>query len=185
MALKNTPSEYGSAAKFFHWLIAVLIIGMIVLGLSFDSMAKPDRLYWINIHKSIGLTIIGLMILRLVWRISNTQPQWPTMPKWQVVAAHGIHWLLYLAIFVVLFSGWTMSGLGGHTTYYFGLFNATLPLAKNVALEHRLESVHEYTAYIIIALVSIHVLAALKHHFVDKDNVLRNMLPLKRKTIDK
>lgn len=182
MGLRNTTERYGSAMKFFHWTLSILIIGMLLLGLVISQVHSRhlagSLITW---HKSIGLTILGLMVLRTIWRLSSKRPRLPaSIPVWQKRLAEGLHFVLYLVIFSILLSGWIMSGAGGHKTQFFGLFDATFPISKNVPLEALGGKIHELLAWVITGLLVLHIVGALKHHFVDKDGVLRNMLPFSK-----
>ncbi len=175
---KNTAETFGSLAKFLHWLVAVLVIAMLVFGFfleSFSSSAKPAM---IALHKSIGLSILILIVLRLIWRFMNKQPEYPlTIPLWEQICAHFVHYLFYIILILMPMTGWLMSSWGGHPVEFWSLWNWQLPLSINRTLAAYFFTLHKIIAYIIIALLAVHVLAALKHHFIGKNNLLRRMLP--------
>ncbi len=179
MSIKNTEDSWGSIAKFFHWSIAILIIGMLLLGLSFsfiDSRALKSPL--MTIHKSIGFTLIILVILRIVWRFANPTPKLPsTTPRWQAIFAHSSHGLLYLALLIMPLSGMLMSAAHGYGINYFWLFSFSIPFPHNEVLKSILSWTHLITAWTLSILLLAHLAGALKHHFIDKDNVLRRMRP--------
>ena len=178
--LKNTVDNYGSVAKIFHWVIAILIIGMLIFGFILVNLdrANPHREDLISLHKSIGLTILMLIIVRLFWRFINIQPALPiTTPWWERIAAKSAHFFLYLFIFVMICSGWSTSSFGGHPVIFWNWLNFSLPVVKNEALSKQAFTVHWLVAWILVTLVTLHVLGALKNHFWDKNYVLRRMLP--------
>ena len=118
------------------------------------------------------------MIFRVIWRFISPSPPYPdTMKPIEKRLAHLSDYTLYLVIFLLIFGGWAMSALGGHTTYFWGWFDVTLPLPLNKDLEHIGETIHLILAWVIVGLLIMHVGAALMHHFVKKDNILRRMLP--------
>lgn len=183
MSINNTEASYGSVAKFFHWTIAVVIYTMLFVGYYMGSI-EPDstkfKVYML--HKSFGLTVLLLVLLRFIWRMKSTVPTLPdSVPGWQKLAARLVQYGLYTALILMPLSGWIMSCAAGYVPTYFDLFAVPLPgIEKSKALAHTASSAHEIIAIVLISLIVIHVLAALKHHFIDKDNVLRSMLPFVR-----
>lgn len=176
--LKNSINSYGSITKTFHWLIAVLVMGMLIMGFFLEDMPKSIRSNMIGLHKSIGLTILLLIVTRLIWRFVNPTPVLPiTVARWEQIAARFVHILFYILLVLMPISGWVMSSLGLHPVFFLGLFNVTLPLAKNETLGNYFFNAHAVIAWIIIGLLVLHIGAALKHHFFDKNNVLLRMLP--------
>lgn len=172
--------RYTTTAIVFHWLIAILIVGAFTLGLVMTdipgfSMTKLKYFAW---HKWAGVTVLLLAALRLLWRLKNSPPALPsTMPVWQRGAAHGLHHLLYLFMFAVPVSGYFYTLAAGFPVVYFGLFKLPVLIAKDLALAEVLKQVHYWLAMSMAALVALHVLAALKHTFVDRDGTMRRMLP--------
>lgn len=179
--IKNTPKTYGSMAKFFHWIIAILIIGMLIFGFILVNLktTNPYRETLIGLHKSIGLTILLLVILRLIWRFVNIQPPFPvTVPLWEQISAKSAHFFLYILIFVMIFSGWSLSSFGGHPVVFWNLFDVKLPVAKNQTISSDAFLAHKIIGWALIGLVSLHILGALKNHFIDKNHILNRMLPV-------
>lgn len=173
MELRNSSIEYGTISKFFHWSIAILIIGMIFLGFFMGNATSYA------VHKSIGLTILLLAALRLLWRLFNPPPYLPnTVPDWQKAAAHLSHYLLYFLLFAMPLSGWIMSTAAGHPpSFWWSVTVPTpwVPISKNIA--GIANQTHEILAWTLSALIALHTAAALKHHFIDKDNVVNSMKP--------
>ncbi|HUB88826.1 MAG TPA: cytochrome b, partial [Dyella sp.] len=132
------------------------------------------------LHKSIGLTVLGLFALRLAWRLYDGAPPDEPMPRWQRNMAHATHALLYLFILAMPLSGWLFNSLHGYPLQWFKLFNLPPLAAKNDALSHLAGEVHEWLFYLLLVVLAGHAGAALKHHFFDRDNVLRRMLPFAR-----
>ncbi|MGH8504715.1 MAG: cytochrome b [Stenotrophobium sp.] len=171
-------SQYGATAKTFHWLMFLLIAASFGLAWTFGDMhLSPLKLRLINWHKWVGVTIFLLVWLRLGWRLLNPPPPMPAMPPWQKRAAEAMHRMLYLFMVAQPVTGWLMSSAKGLTTGYFGLWALPDLLAKDKALGHALEAVHETLAWIILGFVALHVLAALKHLLIDRDGVMMRMLP--------
>lgn len=178
--IKNTIDTYGSVTKTLHWLIAVLVVGMVIFGylLGYIPDNTPLKTTLIGLHKSVGLTILLLIILRICWRFMNIQPLLPiTVPPWERLAATGVHAFFYIVLLIMPITGWFMTSFGGHPVMFWGWFNAALPVTKNTDLAKNIFTLHAIVAWVIIALLILHVGAALKHHFIEKNNVLRRMLP--------
>lgn len=178
MALMNTDRRYGIVAKFFHWTVAALVIAMLAAGLCLRFVkGTPYASTIFTIHKSTGLTVLIIMTLRLMWRWINPLPQLPiTTPEWQRLAARSVHRLFYLAIFTMVLAGWGMSTAAGYPVNFWWLVKVNMPFVpKSQSWQITLATVHTYTAYVIMGLIVVHVLAACKHHFVDKDFVVQRM----------
>lgn len=179
MQIKNTTASYGNIAKGLHWLMAILVISMLAVGLYMEGLdLSPQKLLLYGWHKSFGALILILAILRLTWRLSNPTPALPhTLPTLQHIAAHGVHALLYVLLFLMPLTGWLMSSAAGFPVSFFGLF--TLPNLIEANKEWRMffGDAHEILAFSLIALLVAHVGAALLHHFYYKDTILKRMLP--------
>jgi cytochrome b561 len=180
MALKNTAQRWGAIAQLLHWLIVALIITQFTLATLFDDLPPGARkLTLLARHKSVGITILMLAALRLAWRWTNPTPPLPdTLKPWERNLARLTHALLYLLLFAVPLAGWTMSSARGFPVSWFGLFTLPDLVPKNKSLYELLVTTHGVLAWTLGVVAIIHMLAALKHHFVLKDDVLRRMLPL-------
>lgn len=179
MGMKNTNSNYGSISQLFHWIIFLLVAGMLVFGYVMGDI--PDKAYrgqMINLHKLIGVFILVLMSLRLIWALYNIKPALPFQtPAWQRLAERITHVLLYLGLIVMPLSGLVGSVAGGRPPRLDGI-SIQLPIDANKTLANiSFEYVHEPLAVILIILISLHILAALYHHFIKRDDILRRMLP--------
>jgi cytochrome b561 len=188
MPIRNTAARYGSVAMFFHWLIALLVIINIGLALYFDGMPRsnPNLFLLLQTHKSIGLTVLVLSVLRVAWRLINPVPPLPAdMNPALKVAARTSHVLLYVLIVVIPLTGWLMVSTSrlGIATPYFGLFDwPNLPFfsgydapAKHEAHEFW-ESSHTLLAWSAIVLIPIHIAAALYHQYIRRDEVMKQMM---------
>lgn len=179
MPLVNTDRSFGWIAIAFHWISAVVIIGMFALGWWMVELTYYDEWYKTapNIHKSVGLLFAVWMLARLIWRITNRLPPAPdTHAQWERTSAKMAHWLFYLLIFAIVFTGYLISTAKGDPISVFGWFEVpALPpiLPKQADLAG---DIHWYLALTVVSLAAIHAIAALKHHFLDRDATLRRML---------
>ena len=179
MTNPTAAPRYAAPAQLAHWLIALLIASGCTLGfIMVDQKISPTTLKLFAYHKWIGVTVFLLALLRLVGRLAVPPPPLPaSTAPWQRRAAEITHRLLYLLIFAVPLSGWLMSSAKGFQTVYLKLIPIPDLLDKNPALGAALTEVHESLVWLLLGTVALHVAAALKHHFVDRDGVLLRMLP--------
>ncbi len=177
MGLRNTQTEYGALAKTLHWLVAVGIVALIVLGLQQSDMESgPDRNEIRFVHSSIAMLVLALMTVRLVWRWINEVPAHPEgLPRWQATAAALVHWAIYIVVFVQIAAGAMTVATNGVGLPFFGLFSIPLPVAESREAHKFWEEIHEFVWRPLAVLVIVHVLASLYHHFVLKTDVLRRM----------
>ncbi|MCX7156215.1 MAG: cytochrome b [Rhodocyclales bacterium] len=180
----NSGTRFTGVAIGLHWLIAIAIIGTFSVGLYMHELPlSPQKLRIYSWHKWAGVTIFMFVALRLVWRLLHRPPELPAgMPVWQRKAAEATHVLLYLLMFAVPLSGWLMSSAKGFQTVWFGVLPLPDLLDKNKELGDLLQEVHELLNFGMAALVIAHLGAALKHHFIDRDDVLARMLPFLART---
>ena len=178
--LKNTLARYGAFTKTIHWATAILVIGMLCAGLYMTGMdAGLEKLKLYNLHKSIGVAILALVVLRILWHAWSKPPAFvASLKPWEKRAAKTVHFLLYCCLLAMPLSGWVMSSAAGRPVQFFGLF--TLP--DLVPHDHEgirifFHDAHAYIGWFLIFLIFMHVAAALKHHVIDKDPTLRRMLP--------
>lgn len=174
---------YTRTAVALHWLVALLILAAFPLGLYMTGLKlSPLKLQLYAYHKWLGVTVIGLVVVRLLWRLRHPAPPLPmSMPVWQQQAAGALHHLLYVLMLLLPVSGWLMSSAKGVQTVYLGLLPLPDLLAKDDTLGELLAQVHAGLAYALAALVGAHIGAALKHQLVDHDGVLARMLPFLRR----
>lgn len=172
--------RYHPVSIALHWVIVLLVVGQLVLGWWMIDIPKTPpgpRASWFNVHKSIGLTIGLLMLARLAWRLRHGAPPLPpAMPRWQQNAAHASHFLLYTCVILQPLWGYLGSTFTKYPIKYFGL---TLPHWgwDSPALKDLFSVLHFATAWVLMAMIAVHVVAALKHLLVDRDGVFQRMWP--------
>ena len=178
-----TIQRYTGVAKTLHWLIGLMILISLGVGLYMvDLKLSPTKLQLYSWHKWAGVTIFALVLIRCVWRLTHTPPPLPIhLPRWQRLVAEGTHYALYALMIAIPLTGWLMSSAKGFQTVYFGVLPIPDMLTKNKELGDTLNLVHRYLNYSMIAIIAAHIGAALKHHFIDKDDILRRMLPDRQK----
>ena len=171
--------RYTATAIVLHWVVALLVLCSATLGLYMvDLSLSPAKLRFYSWHKWIGVSIFLVAVLRALWRLTHPVPAMPAAtPPWQRAAAATSHLLLYLMLIVIPLSGWLMSSALGVQTVYLGALPLPDLLAKDKALGEQLKLVHGALNWTLAMLVAVHVSAALRHHFVDRDDVLQRMLP--------
>lgn len=172
----NTQTHrYSPLAKTLHWLCALLVIALLAIGFVAKSVHGPMVKTLFGLHKDLGLTLLILMIIRLYHRLKRGHPAPLPAPRYQQIGAWLTHITLYVLIFVTILVGWSMSAFAGHETEFWGLINVSLPFAVNKPIAHLGEFIHEWIAWALIVLISLHLLAALYHHFICKDDTLKRM----------
>lgn len=176
---KNTPDSWGTIARSFHWLIAALILIQLVIGKVADEMAlSPQKLDLFVWHKSIGVSILLLALLRLLWRIGNAPPvPLPGTPPWETLLARIGHTLLYALLFAVPVSGWWISDSSRIPFKAFWIVPMPDWLPTDRTIQELAEDVHGMLIIALLAVLAIHIAAALRHHFLLRNNTLRRMLP--------
>ena len=178
MALRATATTWGAVTRLLHWGMLVLFIAIISIGYYMTDLPLGARKLQIYaLHKSIGLTLLGLALLRLLWRLGERRPAPAPMPAWQDRAASATHVLLYALMFAIPLSGWLYNSTAGFPLQWFHLVNLPPLCATNPALKPIAKEAHETGVAILITLASLHAVAALKHHYFDRDHTLRSMLP--------
>ena len=177
MALRNSETEFGSLAKWLHWLVAVGILSLLALGLWQEGMESgPERSEIRAVHASIGMIVFVLMSVRIVWRLMNGVPEHAVgVPGWQKLAARVTHGGLYAAVFLQLIAGQLTIATGGNPLPFFGLLSISLPIAESRDGHEFWEEVHKSVWMIILVLLAVHIVAAAYNHFVAKNDVLRRM----------
>lgn len=177
--MKNTANTYGSVAKILHWLIGFAVIGMLILGTSLEYIkdeALAGKMYML--HKSFGICVLALMLLRILWRVINVAPKPPNHVKhWQQNAEKLVHFVLYFCLIVMPLSGWIMSTASGHIPNIFNYIIFPMPfIPESKALANAASWTHTITGWTLIVLISLHILATIQHYVVHKDNILKRML---------
>lgn len=179
---QSTPLHYTGTAKVLHWLVALIIIGLFVLGQYMSDLSmSPRKLQLYSWHKWFGVTVFLLVLVRLGWRLTHQPPRLPAqMPKLQQLASHVGHMTLYGLMLAIPISGWLMSSAKGYQTVWFGVLPIPDLLGKDKLLGDLLAELHGALNGLLMFIVVIHVIAALKHHFIDRDDVLKRMLPSRK-----
>jgi len=178
MSLKNTNESYGNITIAIHWLMAILVIGMIFIGFFMESMDKgPDKIQLINLHKATGFLVLLLALYRWFWTLTNEKPR--PLANWSqkdILIGKTTKWLLMIILLVMPLSGWINSMSAGHGINFYGLFEIPAFIDKNEEVGEFFEEIHELGAWVISILVALHIAAAAKHHLLVKDDTLRRML---------
>jgi len=173
---KDPADSYGLVSRFIHWVTAFIILGLLAVGNYMVSLDMSPQKIWIyNLHKSFGLLVLALVFIRVFWHLIKKKPKsLPTHKKWEVGLSHAIHGFLYILLFALPISGWVMSSAGDFNVKFFSI-NMPDIVSKNKDLFNIAEEAHGILAWVILALVGLHVAGALKHHFIDKDRTLERI----------
>lgn len=178
MSLRNSADRYGSVAMVLHWLTVAAIVATVPLAWWMDDLEPGlDKLWAYGVHKSIGMTVLAVTVLRLVWRLANPRPRFLGASRWQ----HGLSRLVHAGLYAVLIAlplvGWLHSAAVGFPVRVWGLVTLPAPIGPDRPLAETLLNAHGALASALLALLALHVAGALKHHLVDRDDTLRRMLP--------
>lgn len=179
MSLKNTQRRWGGISQVLHWLIAVLILVMAWLGLTMGDLPNgPDKIATYALHKSLGLSILALVTLRLIWRLYAGAPTpLAGTPRWQERIAGVTHVALYALLLALPLSGWLLNSAAGFPLQWFGLFNLPALAGRDESLHAVAENTHELLFWALAGLVVLHAAAAFHHHLFLRDATLARMLP--------
>lgn len=181
--LPPATARYSRVAMLLHWVLALALLGLFGVGLYMTELPfSPWRLKLYNWHKWAGVTLLALSAARLLWRWTHRPPALPAaieqaMPAWQRVAHHATHHGLYVLFFAVPLLGWAYSSAAGFPIVWFGQIALPDLLAKNKELADLIKPLHELAAWSLVGLAALHMGAALKHHWIDRDGLLTRMLP--------
>ena len=174
---RNTADSYGHVSIALHWLVALAVFSLFALGLWMVELEYYDAWYQRApaLHKSTGIALFGVMLLRLGWRWSNPRPR-PQGTSLERKAASLAHVAMYILLYALMLSGYLISTADGRAIEVFGLFSVPATLSGIENQEDIAGEIHELLAFTLMALVALHTLAALKHHFIDRDRTLMRML---------
>jgi cytochrome b561 len=176
MELKNDNQHYGIVEKILHWLMALPTILMLSVSFFFDDFSKTTKHTMVGAHKLIGISIFLLAIIFLIWKKINIKPAFPqNMPRWQIFLARFVHHLLMLAIIIMPLAGWIMTTAAGKPPKIASVALNFPGIPLDEALSGFCWNIHATVAWLLIGLISLHVLGALKHALINKDGVLRRM----------
>lgn len=181
LPVRNTATRWGWVSVALHWLTVLAIVGLAAVGLTMTDLPNgPQKIQVYALHKSFGLTVLGLTLLRLGWRLVAGAPAPVPMPRWQRLAAHGSHVALYVLLLAMPLSGWLFNSAAGFPLKWFGLVSLPKLAAYDPGLKALAHELHENLFVVLCVVVAVHAAAALKHHFVTRDDTLWRMLPLWR-----
>jgi len=174
--LINTKHQYGLITKVLHWFLLILLLLIIPLGLYMTRMDEsPEQLLLINLHKSLGISILFLICIRFGWRLTNVEPMFLGTSKSLKFTSRLLHYLLYGLLLLIPLSGWTYSSALRYPVSFFGLFSLPDIVAKNKSIADVALLIHKSLVYTLIALIALHLSASLYHHFGLKDKTLKRM----------
>jgi cytochrome b561 len=174
--LKNTANSYGSIAKFFHWFIAITLLCLFISGYNLENLGIATLR---KAHKALGFIVLLMVVARLLWRFSNITPVYESsMQKWMILSAHSMHYMLYALMIIVPLAGFIASNAGQYPVSFLFLFDMpSLFVSKNPELSKDSMFIHKQAALIFVYAIGAHILAALYHHYIKKDGILKRMIP--------
>lgn len=180
MPAKNSPTEWGSVSKFLHWLVVALILAQGTLGLTMDALPRDGAIHPVRLHKSIGVVILTVVVLRLLWTYAlSPRPREVPMSAWMRRGARAGHLLLYVLLIALPLTGWLLSDYGGRGVQFFGIDLPRL-VAEDRAAHEAFEERHETLFWVLVVVAAGHALVALYHHVFLRDRTLLRMLPGRR-----
>ncbi len=176
MSDESEADSYSLIARIIHWLTALIILGLLVVGTYMTTMDMSEqKLQFYNLHKSFGLLVLALAFVRIAWHLIKKKPKsLPTHKKWEKILSHAVHGFLYLLLIAIPISGWVMSSAGDFNIKFFSL-NMPDIVSKDENLFKLSHGVHEILAWVLLVLLMLHIAGALKHHVIDRDETLERM----------
>lgn len=172
---KMTTTRYTATAIVLHWLMALLIFVVFPLGLYMTGLTlSPTKLQLYSYHKWLGVTLLVLALLRILWRVAHRPPQLD-LPVWQKRLSDAVHMLLYALLIAIPMSGWLMSSAKGFQTVWLGIVPLPDLIEKDKELGHLLAEIHANWSYLLLVVVALHIAAALKHRYIDRDEIMGRM----------
>lgn len=176
MPLRSTPTQWSSVSKLLHWLIAVLIVVLCIVGWTMKSLPpSPTKVQVYLLHKSTGITVLALVLLRIVWRLYAGRPDDLPMPRWQQRAAELTHAALYAVMVAIPLSGWLFNSAANFPLRWYGLLPIPALVGPDPALKAWAQTAHLMLFWTIAVLFAAHVAGALVHHYIERDATLRRM----------
>jgi cytochrome b561 len=175
----NSKGAYGIITQLLHWCVAALIFVQLPLGIHAANLpVSMARLQWLSFHKSLGLTILVLVLVRLAWRLVDDPPPLPgTMPLLERRAAHAMHWALYVVPLFAMLAGWLYASAAGLSVNWFGFILIPDLIAKNTVIAPLFKELHHGLVALLVLLLAGHIIAAARHALFLRDGVVQRMLP--------
>lgn len=179
MPIRNTADRWGGISIALHWLTLLAIAGLVVVGFVMQELPNsPGKIQVYALHKSVGLTVLALTVLRLLWRLAaGTPAPVPGTPRWQSFVAQATHGALYVILLAMPLSGWLYNSASGFPLKWFGLFALPKLSGYDAGVKAFALAAHEWLFIALAVIVAVHAAAALKHHYLDRDATLSRMLP--------
>ncbi|MDN5780749.1 MAG: cytochrome b [Luteimonas sp.] len=187
MTWKNTADRWGSVSQLLHWLIVLLVLMLAIVGLTMGELPKTPKYFWVyTMHKSVGITVLALVLVRIGWRLYAGAPRpVPGTPTWQARIASLTHFALYALLLAMPLSGWLYDSASGLRPFrWFGLVLMPKLSAPSEGLSELSHDAHELMFWVLVALVAVHAAAAVYHHLFQNDATLTRMLPRRRARSD-
>lgn len=180
MKIKNTPAYWGAVSQLLHWVILLVLVAIAWVGLDMVELPNtPRKINAYALHKSLGLTLLVLVGIRLLWRLYAGAPKpVPGSPAWQERIASLTHVGLYALMLAMPLSGWLFNSAAGYPLQWFKQFNLPALSGRDAALSEIALSIHMYGFWLLVLMVVLHAGAALYHHFIQRDSTLIRMLPV-------
>jgi cytochrome b561 len=169
--------QYGTPAKVLHWLVVALLAVQFPIGWFMPDVhdGPPGRA--MTFHISFGMTILALIVLRFVWRITHRVAPESSLPTWQRISSEAVHWLLYALVLATTMTGWVFASFRGWSVSYFYLVPLPMLAAKNNVAIHQIDGWHQVAEWALLIAIGVHVAAALAHIFIYRDRIVQRMLP--------
>ncbi|HWH21778.1 MAG TPA: cytochrome b [Allosphingosinicella sp.] len=171
--------RYSRVAMWLHWIIAALVAGNLFLGFFHEDFGRAARAWMMFLHKATGITVLGLSLARLLWRLGHRPPPLDAVLRpWEALLARLTHWLFYVLMIAIPLTGWMLSSSSGRETNFFGLFDiAPLPVSRSDEAHDLFEEAHALLAFAMMGLILLHVAGAIKHHLQGHRHLIGRMGP--------
>jgi cytochrome b561 len=169
--------HYGTTAKVFHWLIVALLAVQYSIGWLMPDVHRGPPGVGMILHISFGISILVLIVLRLLWRLTHPVAPESSLPAWQRLSSELVHWILYILVLATTLTGWLFASYRGWTVPYFYLFRLPMLASDNAAAGKAIDGLHQAAEWTLLVFLGLHILAALAHLFIYRDRVMRRMLP--------
>jgi cytochrome b561 len=170
--------QYGTTAKIFHWLIVALLLVQYSIGWLMPDIHRGDTPgVGMIFHVSVGISVLGLIVLRLVWRLTHPVAPESSLPPWQRLTSEAVHWALYALVLATTFTGWLFASFRGWSLSFFYLMPLPMLASDNAAAGKFIDGWHQAMEWTLLAFIGIHVAAAMAHVFIYRDRIMQRMLP--------